>query len=65
MKENKRVGMIGEDKEKGLRYVGECIGVICGVRGRRNRRCRSILKGMIGIKRGNGIILGFDGSGEE
>ncbi|HCY4499728.1 TPA: bifunctional acetaldehyde-CoA/alcohol dehydrogenase, partial [Staphylococcus aureus] len=31
IKDNKTVGIIGEDKEKGLTYVAEPIGVICGV----------------------------------
>ncbi|MDU3184714.1 MAG: bifunctional acetaldehyde-CoA/alcohol dehydrogenase [Staphylococcus epidermidis] len=31
IKDNKTVGIIGEDKQKGLTYVAEPIGVICGV----------------------------------
>ena len=38
IKDNKTVGIIGEDKEKGLTYVAEPIGVICGVTPTTNRR---------------------------
>lgn len=43
-KDNKTVGIIGEDKEKGLTYVAEPIGVICGVTPTTNPTSTTILK---------------------
>ena len=56
-KDNKTVGIIGEDKEKGLTYVAEPIGVICGVTPTTNPTSTTIFKAMIAIKTGNPIIL--------
>ena len=57
IKDNKTVGIIGEDKEKGLTYVAEPIGVICGVTPTTNPTSTTIFKAMIAIKTGNPIIL--------
>ena len=53
IKDNKTVGIIGEDKEKGLTYVAEPIGVICGVTPTTNPTSTTIFKAMIAIKTGN------------
>ncbi len=44
IKDNKTVGIIGEDKEKGLSTVAEPIGVICGVVRRQILRRQLFLK---------------------
>lgn len=59
IKDNKIVGIIGEDKEKGLMYVVELIGVICGVMLIINFMLIIIFKVMIVIKIGNLIIFVF------
>ena len=56
IKDNKTVGIIGEDKQKGLTYVAEPIGVICGVTPTTNPTSTTIFKAMIAIKTGNPII---------
>lgn len=59
IKDNKTVGIIGEDKQKGLTYVAEPIGVICGVTPTTNPTSTTIFKAMIAIKTGNPIIFAF------
>lgn len=65
IKDNKTVGIIGEDKEKGLTYVAEPIGVICGVTPTTNPTSTTIFKAMIAIKTGNPIIFAFHPSAQE
>ncbi|KPH57047.1 acetaldehyde dehydrogenase [Staphylococcus epidermidis] len=65
IKDNKTVGIIGEDKQKGLTYVAEPIGVICGVTPTTNPTSTTIFKAMIAIKTGNPIILAFHPSAQQ
>ncbi|MDU6392569.1 MAG: bifunctional acetaldehyde-CoA/alcohol dehydrogenase [Staphylococcus epidermidis] len=64
IKDNKTVGIIGEDKQKGLTYVAEPIGVICGVTPTTNPTSTTIFKAMIAIKTGNPIIFAFHPSAQ-
>lgn len=61
----KQVGIIGEDKQKGLTYVAEPIGVICGVTPTTNPTSTTIFKAMIAIKTGNPIIFAFHPSAQQ
>lgn len=65
IKDNKTVGIIGEDKQKGLTYVAEPIGVICGVTPTTNPTSTTIFKVMIAIKTGNPIIFAFHPSAQQ
>ncbi|WP_436977216.1 bifunctional acetaldehyde-CoA/alcohol dehydrogenase [Staphylococcus epidermidis] len=65
IKNNKTVGIIGEDKQKGLTYVAEPIGVICGVTPTTNPTSTTIFKAMIAIKTGNPIIFAFHPSAQQ
>ncbi|MCD9078923.1 bifunctional acetaldehyde-CoA/alcohol dehydrogenase [Staphylococcus epidermidis] len=65
IKDNKTVGIIGEDKQKGLTYVAEPIGVICGVTPTTNPTSTTIFKAMIAIKTGNTIIFAFHPSAQQ
>ena len=65
IKDNKTVGIIGEDKQKGLTYVAEPIGVICGVAPTTNPTSTTIFKAMIAIKTGNPIIFAFHPSAQQ
>lgn len=65
IKDNKTVGIIGEDKQKGLTYVAEPIGVICGVIPTTNPTSTTIFKAMIAIKTGNPIIFAFHPSAQQ
>ena len=65
IKDNKTVGIIGEDKQKGLTYVAEPIGVICGVTTTTNPTSTTIFKAMIAIKTGNPIIFAFHPSAQQ
>lgn len=65
IKDNKTVGIIGEDKQKGLTYVAESIGVICGVTPTTNPTSTTIFKAMIAIKTGNPIIFAFHPSAQQ
>lgn len=65
IKDNKTVGFIGEDKQKGLTYVAEPIGVICGVTPTTNPTSTTIFKAMIAIKTGNPIIFAFHPSAQQ
>lgn len=65
IKDNKTVGIIGEDKQKGLTYVAEPIGVICGVTPTTNPTSTTIFKAMIAIKTGNPIIFAFHPSTQQ
>lgn len=65
IKDNKTVGIIGEDKQKGLTYVAEPIGVICGVTPTTNHTSTTIFKAMIAIKTGNPIIFAFHPSAQQ
>lgn len=65
IKDNKTVGIIGEDKQKGLTYVAEPIGVICGVTPTTNPTSTTIFKAMITIKTGNPIIFAFHPSAQQ
>ncbi|MGK0553522.1 bifunctional acetaldehyde-CoA/alcohol dehydrogenase [Macrococcus capreoli] len=65
IKDNKTVGVIGEDKQKGLTYVAEPVGVLCGVTPTTNPTSTTIFKAMIAIKTGNPIIFAFHPSAQE
>lgn len=65
IKDNKTVGIIGEDKQKVLTYVAEPIGVICGVTPTTNPTSTTIFKAMIAIKTGNPIIFAFHPSAQQ
>ena len=65
IKDNKTVGIIGEDKQKELTYVAEPIGVICGVTPTTNPTSTTIFKAMIAIKTGNPIIFAFHPSAQQ
>ncbi|MCG1856560.1 bifunctional acetaldehyde-CoA/alcohol dehydrogenase [Staphylococcus epidermidis] len=65
IKDNKTVGIIGEDKQKGLTYVAEPIGVICGVTPTTDPTSTTIFKAMIAIKTGNPIIFAFHPSAQQ
>ena len=65
IKDNKTVGIIGEDKQKGLTYVAEPIDVICGVTPTTNPTSTTIFKAMIAIKTGNPIIFAFHPSAQQ
>lgn len=65
IKDNKTVGIIDEDKQKGLTYVAEPIGVICGVTPTTNPTSTTIFKAMIAIKTGNPIIFAFHPSAQQ
>ena len=65
IKDNKTVGIIGEDKQKGLTYVAEPIGVICGVTPTTNPTSTTIFKAMIANKTGNPIIFAFHPSAQQ
>ena len=65
IKDNKTVGIIGEDKQKRLTYVAEPIGVICGVTPTTNPTSTTIFKAMIAIKTGNPIIFAFHPSAQQ
>lgn len=65
IKDNKTVGIIGEDKQKGLTYVAEPIGLICGVTPTTNPTSTTIFKAMIAIKTGNPIIFAFHPSAQQ
>ena len=65
IKDNKTVGIIGEDKQKGLTYVAEPIGVICGVTPTTNPTSTTIFKAIIAIKTGNPIIFAFHPSAQQ
>lgn len=65
IKDNKTVGIISEDKQKGLTYVAEPIGVICGVTPTTNPTSTTIFKAMIAIKTGNPIIFAFHPSAQQ
>ncbi|WP_414044372.1 bifunctional acetaldehyde-CoA/alcohol dehydrogenase [Macrococcus animalis] len=64
IKDNKTVGIIGEDKQKGLTYVAEPVGVLCGVTPTTNPTSTTIFKAMIAIKTGNPIIFAFHPSAQ-
>ncbi|MBI5974857.1 bifunctional acetaldehyde-CoA/alcohol dehydrogenase [Staphylococcus canis] len=65
IKDNKTVGIIGEDDQKGLTYVAEPVGVICGVTPTTNPTSTTIFKALIAIKTGNPIIFAFHPSAQQ
>ncbi|REH77194.1 bifunctional acetaldehyde-CoA/alcohol dehydrogenase [Staphylococcus felis] len=65
IKDNKTVGVIGEDTQKGLTYVAEPVGVICGVTPTTNPTSTTIFKALIAIKTGNPIIFAFHPSAQQ
>ncbi|WP_240622382.1 bifunctional acetaldehyde-CoA/alcohol dehydrogenase [Staphylococcus lutrae] len=65
IKDNKTVGIIGEDTQKGLTYVAEPVGIICGVTPTTNPTSTTIFKAMIAIKTGNPIIFAFHPSAQQ
>lgn len=65
IKDNKTIGIIGEDKQKRLTYVAEPVGVICGVTPTTNPTSTTIFKAIIAIKTGNPIIFAFHPSAQQ
>lgn len=57
IKHDKTVGVIGEDKQKGLIEVAGPVGVVCGVTPTTNPTSTTIFKSMIALKTGNPIVL--------
>ncbi|OFI49298.1 hypothetical protein BG261_01580 [Floricoccus tropicus] len=59
IKNEDTVGIINEDTEKGLLYVAEPVGVICGVVPTTNPTSTTIFKSLIALKTRNPIIFAF------
>lgn len=65
IKHNKTVGVINEDKQKGLIEVAEPVGVICGVTPTTNPTSTTIFKSLIALKTRNPIIFAFHPSAQK
>ena len=65
IKDNKTVGVISEDKQKGLIEIAEPVGVVCGVTPTTNPTSTTIFKAMIAIKTRNPIIFAFHPSAQK
>jgi len=59
IKRNKTVGVISEDKQRGIIEIAEPVGVICGVVPTTNPTSTTIFKAMIALKTRNPIIFSF------
>ena len=64
-KYDKTIGVIGEDEQRGLTFVGSPVGVICGVTPTTNPTSTTIFKSIIAIKTGNPIIFAFHPSAQQ
>jgi acetaldehyde dehydrogenase/alcohol dehydrogenase len=65
IKHDKTVGVIGEDKQKGLIEVAGPVGVVCGVTPTTNPTSTTIFKSMIALKTGNPIVFAFHPSAQK
>lgn len=65
IKHDKTVGVINEDKQKGLIEVAEPVGVICGVTPTTNPTSTTIFKSLIALKTRNPIIFAFHPSAQK
>ena len=65
IKDNKTVGVINEDKQKGLVEIAEPVGVVCGVTPTTNPTSTTIFKAMISMKTRNPIVFAFHPSAQK
>lgn len=65
IKDNKTVGVIHEDKQKGLIEIAEPVGVVCGVTPTTNPTSTTIFKAMIALKTRNPIVFAFHPSAQK
>ncbi|EOT38171.1 bifunctional acetaldehyde-CoA/alcohol dehydrogenase [Enterococcus columbae] len=65
IKHDKTVGVINEDKQKGLIEIAEPVGVICGVTPTTNPTSTTIFKALIALKTRNPIIFAFHPSAQK
>ena len=65
IKNDKTVGVINEDKQKGLVEIAAPIGVVCGVTPTTNPTSTTIFKAMISIKTRNPIVFAFHPSAQK
>lgn len=65
IKHDKTVGVIHEDKQKGLIEIAEPVGVVCGVTPTTNPTSTTIFKAMIALKTRNPIIFAFHPSAQK
>ncbi|MGY3777726.1 bifunctional acetaldehyde-CoA/alcohol dehydrogenase [Isobaculum melis] len=65
IKHNKTVGVINEDKQKGLIEVAEPVGVVCGVTPVTNPTSTTLFKAIISMKTRNPIIFAFHPSAQK
>lgn len=65
IKHDKTVGVINEDKQKGLIEVAGPVGVVCGVTPTTNPTSTTIFKAMIALKTRNPIVFAFHPSAQK
>ena len=65
IKHDKTVGVINEDKQRGLIEVAEPVGVVCGVTPTTNPTSTTIFKAIIALKTRNPIIFSFHPSAQK
>ena len=65
IKHDKTVGVINEDKQKGLIEIAEPVGVVCGVTPTTNPTSTTIFKAMIALKTRNPIVFAFHPSAQK
>lgn len=65
IKYDKTVGIISEDKQKGIIEIAEPVGVVCGVTPTTNPTSTTIFKAMIAIKTRNPIVFAFHPSAQK
>ncbi|MDH6363451.1 acetaldehyde dehydrogenase/alcohol dehydrogenase [Enterococcus sp. PF1-24] len=65
IKHDKTVGVISEDKQKGIVEIAGPVGVVCGVTPTTNPTSTTIFKAMIALKTANPIIFAFHPSAQK
>ncbi len=65
IKHDKTVGVISEDKQKGIIEIAEPVGVVCGVTPTTNPTSTTIFKAMIALKTRNPIVFAFHPSAQK
>ncbi len=65
IKDDQTVGIIDQDDQRGLTYVAEPVGIICGVTPTTNPTSTTVFKAIIAIKTGNPIIFAFHPSAQQ
>lgn len=65
IKHDKTVGIISEDKQKGIIEIAEPVGVVCGVTPTTNPTSTTIFKAMIALKTRNPIVFAFHPSAQK